>query len=216
MKAPLYSQDGKQNGEIELPAELFAAKVNEHLVHLALVRQHANARTPAAHTLRRGEVAGSTAKLFRQKGTGRARVGDRRSSIRRGGGVAWGPRNTANYEKDLPKKARRGALASALSRKASDKKVFVLEAWTQEKAKTKDFEALKAKLPAGRSLLVVHTQNANLAKSARNLKYTKSLAVSVLNIHDLTKYDQILFEKAALTEATKLFKIEKKAAKAAA
>lgn len=212
MQAPLFDQNGKKTGEIALPASLFAAKVNEHLMHLALVRQHANARVPAAHTLRRGEVAGSTRKLFRQKGTGNARVGDRRSSIRRGGGVAWGPRNDANYTKDLPKKARRLALASALTLKANASKVAVVESFELDTPKTKAYLQLKAALPVNRSVLVIHSGNAVLAKSAGNVEYTKALDVKVLNIHDLTKYDQILFEKAALIEAEKTFKIIKKAA----
>ncbi len=213
MKAPLYTQDGKQTGDVELPAELFAAKVNEHLVHLALVRQHANARISSAHTLRRGEVKGSTAKMYRQKGTGRARMGDRRSPIRRGGGVAWGPRNTTNYTKAMPKKARQGAIMSCLTSKANAKKVLVLEDWQQEKPKTKEFLTFRGKLPESRSLLVIHASNAKLANSTRNLKYVKPLSVKVLNVHDLTKYDQILFEKAALEEATNIFKTKQKAAK---
>lgn len=207
MKAPLYTQTGAQKGEIDLPAELFAGKVNQHLVHLALIRQHSNARIAGAHTLRRGEVKGTTAKMYRQKGTGHARMGDRRSPIRRGGGVAWGPRNNRNWEKSMNKKERRGALIACLTDKANDSKIAVLEDWTSEAPKTKDFIKLYDKLPENRSVLVIHARNENLARSARNLKYVKSLVVNVLNVHDLTKYDQILIEKAALEEATKLFNL---------
>lgn len=210
MKALLYTQDGKQSGEVDLPAHLFEAKINSHLMHLALVRQHANARVPGAHTLKRDEVAGSTRKLFRQKGTGSARMSDRRNPIRRGGGVAWGPRNLANYDKDLPKKARRAALASALSSKAKNGKILALASWELEAPKTKTFAAFRKTLPASRSLLVIHAGNKVLAKSSHNLKYVKPLPVTQLNIHDLTKYDQILFEKNALEEAGKIYAIEKK------
>lgn len=213
MKAPLYSQDGKQTGEVELPAHLFASKVNEFLIHSALVRQHANARQPSAHTLRRGEVKRSTAKIMRQKGSGRARKGDRGSPILRGGGVAWGPRNTKNYKKAMPKKQRRLALASLLTAKAKDSKILALESFTLENPKTKAFEKLRNSLPKSRSLLVVHSRNDILAKSSRNLEFVKPLLVNLLNPHDLTKFDQILFEKSALEEAGKIFKIEKKTSK---
>jgi len=212
VKAPLYSQDGKKTGEVELPAALFSAEVNEHLIHLALVRQHANARINCAHTLRRGEVKGSTAKLFRQKGTGRARAGDRRSPIRRGGGVAWGPRNDRNFTQQLPLKARRKALAGMLTSKQQAAKIAVLESFELDTPKTKEYLKLKAGLPESRSILVVHNRNDVLARSARNVEYTKALVVNYLNPHDLLKYDLILFEKSALEEAANIFKLESKKA----
>ena len=208
LKAPLYLQNGSKKGEIELPAHLFDSKINPTLVHLALVRQHANARLSSAHTLRRGEVTRSTVKILRQKGSGNARKGDRGSPILRGGGVAWGPRNTKNYDKAMPKKARRLALASLLTSKAKKSKVIILESFELETPKTKEFEKLLAKLPKGRSILVVHSRNATLAKSARNLKFVKPLFVNLLNPHDLTKFDRVLFEKSALDEASKIFQIE--------
>lgn len=208
MKAPLYTQDGKKSGDIELPAALFEAPVNSVLMHAALVRQHANARVPAAHTLKRDEVKGSTAKMYRQKGTGRARKGDRQNPMHRGGGVAWGPRNDRNWTRAMPKKQRRLALASSLSAKAKDSKVLALDKFELEAPKTKDFKKLVRSLPEHRSLLVVHNRNETITKSSRNLKYVKPLLVNLLNVHDLTKYDQVLFEKAALEEAEKLFKIE--------
>ena len=214
MKAPLYTQDGKQNGEITLPENLFNSEIKKHLVHLALVRQHANARLSTAHTLRRGEVRGSTIKIMRQKGSGRARKGDKRSSILRGGGVAWGPRNEKNYQKELPKKARRAALASSLTEKAKKSKILVLEAWQSEHPKTKEFKKLRDALPASRSVLVIHHRNEALVKSSRNLQYVKPLLVNLLNIHDLLKYDQVLFEKAALEEAEKIFTIKAKSREA--
>lgn len=202
MKAPLYSQTGQKTGEIDLAAEVFGIEPNAHVMHLALLRQQANRRTPAAHTLRRGEVAGSTAKLFRQKGTGNARAGSKRAPTRRGGGVAWGPRNDRNWTQDLPKKVRRLALASCLAAKAQAGKVAALENWNLETPKTKEFAALRAKLPESRTVLVIHAGNEMLKKSARNLKDAKALNVSVLNVADLTKFDLILFEQAALTRAT--------------
>lgn len=213
MKAPLYTHDGKKHGEIELPAHLFAAEVKHHLVHLALLRQHANARLSTAHAKRRCEIQGSTRKLYKQKGTGNARSGPIRSPTRRGGGAAWGPRNDTNWEQTLPKKVRRAALASCLTTKANESKVAVLESFNAETPKTKEFLKLKSGLPESRTILVVHNRNEVLAKSSRNLADVKPLVVDVLNVHDLTKYDLILFVKDALDRAAEMFTIEPKKAK---
>ena len=211
MKAPIYTQDGKENGTTDLPAALFEAEIKTQLVHQALVRQHANARVAAcAHTLRRGEVRGTTAKAYRQKGTGNARMGAKTSPIRRGGGVAWGPRNDRNFTQMLPKKMKKGALASCLSSKAADGKIAVLESFTLDVPKAKDFLKMKAGLPENRSVLIVHDRNETLAKSSRNIKYVKPLVIDVLNVHDLTKYDLILIEKSALARAESIWKMEAK------
>lgn len=215
MKAILYTQDGKQKGEIALPAHLFAGEVKPHLVHLALLYQHANARLSNAHTKRRCEIAGSTRKLYKQKGTGNARTGAIRSPVRRGGGTAWGPKNVRDYSQTLTKKARRGALASCLTEKAEAKKVDVLESFELSTPNVKEFLKFQKGLPESRSTLIVHNKNETLVRSSRNVKYVKPLYVGVLNVHDLTKYDRIVFEKAALEVAGEMFKIEKKAEVAA-
>lgn len=215
MKAPIYLQNGTKKGDVELPDSLFDSKINPTLVHTALVRQHANARISSAHTLRRGEVKRSTAKILRQKGSGQARKGDRGSPILRGGGIAWGPRNDKNYSRAMPKKARRLALASLLTSKAKKSKILVLESFELEVPKTKEFEKLRAKLPKTKSLLVVHNRNEMLVKSSKNLKFVKPLLVNLLNPHDLTKFDQVIFEKSALNEIENIFKIELKAKKPA-
>jgi len=210
LKTQLYNQTGKQVGEIELPALLFDSKINPSLVHAALVRQHANARLSSAHTLRRGEVRRSTVKIMRQKGSGKARKGDRGSPILRGGGIAWGPRNLKNYTKSMPKAQRHLALTSILTSKAKDSKILALESFVLEKPKTKEFEKLLKALPESKSLLIVHNRNETLVKSSRNLKFVKPLLVNFLNPHDLTKFDQILFEKEALEEAGKIFTAKRK------
>ncbi|MFH0834578.1 MAG: 50S ribosomal protein L4 [Patescibacteria group bacterium] len=213
MKAPLYSQNGSKKGEVELPATLFDSKINKALVHSYLMLQHANARISPAHTLNRSEVSHSTAKVLRQKGSGNARRGDSGSPIMTGGGVAWGPRNTRNFSKAMPKKQRRAALASLLTSKAKDSKILALESFELDAPKAKTFAALLAQLPAARSTLIVHNRNEVLVKSARNLKFVKPLLINLLNPHDLTKFDQIVFEKAALDEIEKIFKIEAKVEK---
>ena len=129
MKLDLYTQAGQKKGTAEASDTLFAAKVNDELIRLAVIRQLANGRQASAHVKHRGEVRGGGRKPWRQKGTGRARVGSSRNPIWRSGGVAFGPRNTRNYTLNMPKKARRAALFSCLSQKAADKKIFALDTY---------------------------------------------------------------------------------------
>lgn len=209
MKAKLFRQDGSEVGLIDLPEEIFATKINLELVHRLLILQHNNKRLPVAHTLRRSEVAGTTKKSFRQKGTGQARKGAKTTPLDRGGGVAWGPRNDRSFKQAMPKKMRRKALFSALSQKAQDAKINVLESFSLESPSTKKFLQLQKKLPENRSLLVVHNENETLRRSSKNLPNVKPLLARFLNIHDLTKFDQILFEKSALEAVSQIFHSQK-------
>src|SRR3990167_1904920 len=110
MKIDVYSATGAKKGSLDLPATLFEAAINQGLMHQAVVMQQSNRRRPIAHAKNRGEVIGSTKKMFAQKGTGRARRGPLRSPLLRGGGKAFGPRSNRNYHKDMPKTMRRGAV----------------------------------------------------------------------------------------------------------
>src|SRR5579864_8288248 len=109
MKVDVYTSTGTKSGSVDLPEQLFGVPVNRGLMHLALMRQQSNRRHPIAHVKNRGEVFGSTKKMYQQKGTGRARRGASRSPLLRGGGKTFGPRNDANFQKDMPKKMRRAA-----------------------------------------------------------------------------------------------------------
>ena len=126
MKITMYTQTGEKKGDVEVNDKIFAVKPNEQLIHQALVRQMANSRQATAHVKTRGEVTGSTRKIYRQKGTGGARHGSRYSNIFRGGGRVFGPRNVKNYTKAMPRKQRRLALFSALSIVAGEKKIIAL------------------------------------------------------------------------------------------
>ena len=148
MKIDMYDATGAKKGQVTVTDELFKAKINEDLMHRAVVMRRANARRPIAHVKTRAEVAYSTKKLFRQKGTGNARRGARSTNLLRGGGVTHGPRNERNFSKSMPKKERRGALASALSVRAGEGSVYVLESFDAKAPKTKEFVVLQAKLPA--------------------------------------------------------------------
>lgn len=206
MNIVLYSQKGEKLKSIKVSDVLFDAEVNEGLMHQALVRQHSNARVNLAHTLTKGETRGGGAKPYRQKGTGRARQGSIRNPHYKGGGVAMGPRNVRNFEKDMPKKQRRKALFSALTLKAKDGNVFALDKYESKGIKTKVFVEMLSVLPEARNVLVVvGAKDEVLQKSANNLPNVKTLLVNYLNIADLLKYEKVLFLEPALKKAEEIF-----------
>ena len=205
MKADLYSQSGEKIGEVTLKKEIFEVPFNKDLVHQALVYQLANNRRVIAHTKSRGEVRGGGAKPFRQKGTGRARQGSIRNVHMKGGCVTFGPRNTRNFKKQMPKKQRRKALFCALSDKAREGTILALEKYEVE-PKTKPFAELISKLPIKRdTLIVIPGRDRSVELSSKNLKNTKTIHVNYLNIQDLQKYDTVLFMKAALEKLEEVF-----------
>jgi large subunit ribosomal protein L4 len=194
MKIEIYNQKGEVAKTMELPKDVFQVEVREQLIHQALIRQLANARHAIAHTQTKGEVSGGGRKPFRQKGTGNARQGSITNPHFIGGGVAFGPRNTRNFELDMPKKQRRKALMMALSVKASESKVFGLDSYTDKDAKTKGMADLIAKLPVTRNVLIVLPESDALIKRVtKNLTNAKTITVPYLNIHDLQKYDSLCF-----------------------
>lgn len=211
MKAPLYNQDGKQNGTIDLPKEIFEVTVNEGLIHEALVRHQSNNRNNIAKTKTKAEVKGGGRKPWKQKGTGRARQGSIRSPQWRGGGVVFGPTGEENYTKNMPKKMRRKALFGALSQKAKDDQIIVLEKFELDAPKTKTLLELINNLPIDRNvLLVIAKKNIIIEKSSSNLENVKTLLVNFLNVHDVLKYDKVLFLKDSVSAAQEIFTSEKK------
>lgn len=206
MKIPLYSQDGGKKGEIAVPEEIFGQKMNEALVHRILILQLANKRHPIAHTLTKGEVRGGGKKPWRQKHTGRARQGSTRNPHFRGGGVAFGPRNTQNFKLDASKKERKKALFCTLSAKLKDGRVGALEGYASDAPKTKNFAAMLKKLPFEKNiLLVLPEKNELIARSSKNIPRIKTLLVNYLNIADLLKYRDIVFLKDALPKLEEIF-----------
>lgn len=207
MTIDLYSSTGAKSGSVELPSALFEAPINPGLMHLALVRQQSNRRRPIAHVKTRGEVVGSTKKVYAQKGTGRARRGPIRSPILRGGGKTFGPRNTANFFKDMPKKMRRNALFSCLSLSAKNGSVFALESYPDD-VKTKAFFALLKKLPVAigrRILIVLPAHHRALELSARNVPRVKTLLAPYLNPEDVLQSKHIIFLVDSIAVAEKTF-----------
>ena len=138
MEAKIFNQSGDEVGIIQLAEYIFGIEPNMPVMHQAMVRQQANARLGTSNTLRRGEVQGSTRKLYKQKGTGRARAGSIRAPNRKGGGVAHGP-HPRSYHKDMPRKMRRLAVRSALSAKFAADEIRFVDGWSFERPRTKDF-----------------------------------------------------------------------------
>lgn len=197
MKAPLFDKNGKQKGTVDLEASHFGVAPNTGLIHRLLILQQANGRIAIAHTKTRGEVRGSTKKLFRQKGTGNARVGDRRSPIRRGGGVTFGPRNNRNFSVDMNRQERRLALLSLLSQKASTESVKVVENFEGAK-KTKDVVTLMNAMATKKPLFAITREEKNEILGAYNILDSRVVNVEYLNPHDLLKYQDVVFSEASL------------------
>lgn len=191
----LYSTEGKEVGQIDLNSNIFDVEVNSHAMYLAVKRQLANARSGCACTKTRAEVRGGGKKPWRQKGTGRARHGSRRSPIWKGGGVTFGPK-PRDYYMSLPKKVRRLALRSALTTKVKEGKCIIVEEISVSQPKTKLMvEFLKNHNLTGKTLIVVDKRDGNLEKSTRNIEKTKLILASNLNIHDVLSYTNIVLTK---------------------
>jgi large subunit ribosomal protein L4 len=201
MQAKLYEQQGELIGEFEISDFLFGIEPNEPVMHQAVVRQLANARLGTHNTLGRGDVRGSTRKLYRQKGTGRARQGSIRAPHRRGGGVAHGP-HPRSYEKKMLRKMRRLAVRSALSVKYAADQIRFIEKLEMEQPQTKGFlTLLKSHALTGKTLVVIDKKNANLQRSASNLPNVKVLLAHYLNVVDLLRFETVMMSKAAVEVA---------------
>ena len=199
----IYDKTWKKISTLKLNNEIFSEdKINYNLIHEYYLLQTSNARNPIAHTKTRWEVAGSGKKLYRQKGTGYARVWDRRSPIRIGGGVVFWPRNERNYTKSMNKKSRQLALSGILTLKAKDKNIIWLKDFEMKEPKTKEALNILTNiwLNKEKTLIVLNEKNINLIKSFRNLNNVKYLLADYLNPKDLLEYNKILFLESALNK----------------
>jgi len=198
MKVDVLNMQGKKVDTAELPPAIFEVLIKRDLMHQALVRQLANARLGTHKTKSRGEVSGGGRKPWRQKGTGRARHGSRRSPIWVGGGRAHAPR-PRKYTRHMPRKMRREALRSALSIKAAQKEVVVLDELKMERPKTKEMVATLERLVGQASVLILLAEsNEAIEKSARNLPDAKTLRANYLNVRDLLGYERLIMPLGAL------------------
>ncbi len=201
MKAKLYNQSGEEVGVIQISDYVFGIEPNVPVMHQAMERQRANARLGTHNTLGRGEVEGSTRKLYRQKGTGRARQGSIRAPHRKGGGVAHGP-HPRSYTKDMPRKMRRLAVRSALSARYRDGAITFLDRLTFAQPRTKDMIAvLNALNLTGKTLIVLDQKDEHVRRSANNLPNVKTLLAHYLNVIDLLSHDHVVMLKAAVDVA---------------
>lgn len=205
MKLKLYDTSGAEKGEIEAADDVFGIAPNRSVLHQAYVAQMANRRAGNASVKQRYAVSGSTAKLRRQKGLGRARMGSANSASRVGGGVAHGPR-PHSFAKRLPKKMRRLAIRSALSDRAASGDVIVVEGLVPDGGRTADLhEFLKALNVNRRALLVSGEHNADLGRAGRNLAYAEVLPASYLNVVDLVNSHKVVLTEDAVRKIESLW-----------
>ncbi len=205
MKVPVYNLAGEEVRQIDISDALFGVPFNEAVVHQVMVGLRANARQGTAATKTRGMVAGSKKKLYRQKGTGNARAGTKKSPLRVGGGIVFGP-HPRDYRQDIPKKMRRLALKCVLSAKVSEGGLKVLDAFDYEAPGTKQMVSALAALNVGQSALIVTPEpDINVIKSASNLPKVKTTPASVLNLLDVLNYETVVMTEGAVRVAEKLW-----------
>jgi large subunit ribosomal protein L4 len=201
----ILTADGKEGGTIELAETLFAAPVNESIIHQAVVRQMANRRLGTSDTLTRGEVRGRGAKPWRQKGTGRARQGTKSAPHWTGGGVVFGP-HPRSYEQKMPTKMRRSALRGVLSAKQAEAAVRVVEGFELDAIRTKTMLSRLAGWNAGgKVLLVLAGRDEAVERSSRNLQAVRVILADSLNVVDLLEADTVVFTRAALDRAQEVY-----------
>lgn len=201
MQLPVMSRIGEPDGTIDADDTVFGIEPNTYVMHQVLLAQLANRRAGTASTKTRGEVRGSTVKLYRQKGLGRARQGSVRAPHRRHGGIVFGPK-PRKYTQRVTKMVRRLAIRSALSAAAREGSLVVIRDLAMEQAKTKAMSEILAKLNLRRSTLVVTAESDELIKrSAANLAHVKVLPAPYLNVADLTSHQGLLMTVDALRQA---------------
>jgi large subunit ribosomal protein L4 len=204
-KVAVFNMAGAQVGEIDLSDSVFGIEPNEAVIHQVVKAQLANRRVGTASTRTRGDVRGGGRKPWRQKGTGRARVGSRRSPIWRGGGTVFGP-HPRDYSIRLPKKVRRLALKSVLSGKLNSSDIVVVEELIFEEPKTRRMiEVLDALNVVEKALVVTADGDINVAKSARNIPGVKPVRADFMNVYDLLAYDKLVITKDAVAKVEEVY-----------
>ncbi len=193
----VYNLQNEKISEVELKDEVFDVSLKTHILHQVVVSQLCNRRSGTSSVKSRAEVKGSGAKLWRQKGTGRARVGSASSPTRRGGGVAFGPVPHAHVHK-VPKKVKKSAVCMALTDKVRDDKLVILEDLKLPKIKTKEFVEVMKNFDVKKALIVTHDKMVNLEKSSKNVSWVKVMRYQGLNVYDILKYDHVFLEQTAI------------------
>ena len=205
MQVPVYNLAGEVVKNIDISDAVFAAPFNESVIHQVMVAQRANARQGTSSTKTRGEVSGSSRKLFRQKGTGSARAGSRKSPLRRGGGITFGP-HPRDYRQDIPKKMRHLALRSVLSAKIGDEELKIMGVLKFDEPKTwKMTQLLNALGINSPALVVTAGPEESVILSARNLTKIKTMPANLLNVLDILSYKMLVITEDAVREVERLW-----------
>lgn len=203
-KANVYDMSGKQVGEIELSDAIFGIEPNQSVVHDVVKNHLANCRQGTQSALTRAEVSGGGKKPWRQKGTGRARQGSTRAPQWTHGGIVFAPK-PRDYSYTLNKKVKRLALKSALSAKAAEGKVLVVDDLNLSEIKTKSMRSFLDGINAGKAIVVTADLNENVVKSARNIPGVVTTTAKILSVYDIVNAQQFIVDKAALAVIEEVF-----------
>ena len=200
----VYNMEGNEVGTMELNDALFGVEINEHLVHLAVVRQLANKRQGTQKAKTRSEVSGGGRKPWRQKGTGHARQGSIRAPQWTGGGVVFAP-VPRDYEVKMNKKERRAALKSALTSKVQDNKLVVVDSLALAEVKTKEMQRVLTNLKAEKALVITASDDKNVVLSARNIADVQTATVNTMNVYDVMKHNTVVVTKDAVASIEEVY-----------
>lgn len=195
----VINQKGEVVSQIDLSDQIFGVSVKASVLHEVVKMQLACRRAGSAAVKHRADVKGSTRKLFRQKGTGRARRGDIKSPLLRGGGSVFGP-DVRSYAYTVPKKVKRLALKMALSSKLSEKKLIVLDGFELDEVKTKRFVEIQKALNLNKTLFVTDKPNEHLDRSSRNVQGVKVMKIEGINVYDILAHDNLVIIQPAVSE----------------
>ena len=200
----VYNMEGNEVGTMELNDAVFGVEINEHLVHLAVVRQLANNRQGTQKAKTRSEVRGGGRKPWRQKGTGHARQGSIRAPQWTGGGVVFAP-VPRDYEVKMNKKERRAALKSALTSKVQDNKLVVVDSLALAEIKTKEMQKVLTNLKADKALVITATDDKNVVLSARNIADAQTATVNTINVYDVMRHNTVVVTKDAVASIEEVY-----------
>ncbi len=193
----VFNLQKEKISEVELKSEVFDVPIKQHILHQVVVSQLAIHRSGTADTKTRSEVSCSGTKLWRQKGTGRARVGSGSSPTRKGGGVAFGP-TPRKYITKVPKKVKKAALRMALTDKVLSDHFIVVDSFQFSEIKTKNFVEVMKRFDVDKALIVTEDKSVNLEKSSKNVPWIKVMRHEGINVYDILKYDHFILEQSAI------------------
>ncbi|HOP47534.1 MAG TPA: 50S ribosomal protein L4 [Desulfobacteraceae bacterium] len=193
----VFNLQKEKISEVELKSEVFDVPIKQHILHQVVVSQLAIYRSGTADTKTRSEVSCSGTKLWRQKGTGRARVGSGSSPTRKGGGVAFGP-TPRKYINKVPKKVKKAALRMALTDKVLSDHFIVVDSFQFSEIKTKNFVEVMKRFDVDKALIVTEDKSVNLEKSSKNVPWVKVMRHEGINVYDILKYDHFILEQSAI------------------